>query len=222
MVEEAIRNGTWIPPSPGGSGPFGWGRTKVDLSKKPKMWETYVADSEKDATRLGAQQQPPHAVTEWDWESIRPFSTSYLPPPAGAPLPLRLPSAGMVGFPPRLSYYRRVIRFLRPNLHSSAPFPLNERRMSDVNLDASAPIDWTGNPKKLQVAVIVAMPRPPTEHAPTDGTAHPLDEEHEIPHVEFGIAQLDVKLPDDDGVGVVDARSAKVESRASGSGSMDV
>jgi len=38
MVEEAIRNGTWMPPPPG------HGRTapRVDLSKKPRMWDLYL------------------------------------------------------------------------------------------------------------------------------------------------------------------------------------
>jgi hypothetical protein len=34
MVAEAIANGTWIPPTP---------RTKVDLRKKPRLWDAWVA-----------------------------------------------------------------------------------------------------------------------------------------------------------------------------------
>ncbi|KAJ7364522.1 hypothetical protein DFH08DRAFT_1016937 [Mycena albidolilacea] len=34
MVAEAIANGTWLPPAP---------RVKVDLRKKPRLWDTWVA-----------------------------------------------------------------------------------------------------------------------------------------------------------------------------------
>jgi hypothetical protein len=36
MVEEAIRNGTWVPPAPPTR------PVRVDLSKKPKMWEAFI------------------------------------------------------------------------------------------------------------------------------------------------------------------------------------
>ncbi|KAF6749856.1 hypothetical protein DFP72DRAFT_1173187 [Ephemerocybe angulata] len=38
MVEEAMRNGTWVPQEPGGRTP----RRGVDLSKKPGMWDVYL------------------------------------------------------------------------------------------------------------------------------------------------------------------------------------
>jgi hypothetical protein len=34
MVEEAIRNGTWVPPAP---------KVRVDLRKKPRLWDAWVA-----------------------------------------------------------------------------------------------------------------------------------------------------------------------------------
>lgn len=46
MIEEAIANGTWIPPTPTtGAGGRG-GRDKVDLTKKPKMYEAYIGGAE--------------------------------------------------------------------------------------------------------------------------------------------------------------------------------
>jgi len=101
--------------------------------------------------------------------------------------------------------------------------------MSDTNLDASNPVDWTGNPKKLQVAVVIAMPRPPADGERSSSSlgastsaapaaACPLDDEPEIPIVEFGVAILDVQLPEP----VPQSEKDKLEHRASASGSSDV
>ncbi|KAJ7506976.1 hypothetical protein B0H11DRAFT_187814 [Mycena galericulata] len=40
MVEEAIANGTWVPPTP---------RVKVDLRKKPRLWDAHIAPPVLDA-----------------------------------------------------------------------------------------------------------------------------------------------------------------------------
>lgn len=59
MVEEAIANGTWIPPAP---------RIKVDLRKKPKLWDAYVS--------------PPPAAgegKEWDRVMVGPRIRPYTP-----------------------------------------------------------------------------------------------------------------------------------------------
>ncbi|KAG6864161.1 hypothetical protein C0991_011979 [Blastosporella zonata] len=79
MVEEAIRNGTWPPPSPGGSGSFGRGgnRRGVDLSKKPKLWEAYVGQKDKEPKHSGKMD----TITELQWDTIRPFSATHVLPP---------------------------------------------------------------------------------------------------------------------------------------------
>lgn len=246
MVEEAIRNGTWVPPSPG-AGPFGIGgrSPKVDLSKKPVMWEAYVGGSEKDQLLEHANRAP---QTDWDWDSLRPFSAAYVAQPPGQPLPLRLPTpvapsgdGAAIGLPPPLSYRRRLVRFLRPNLESSAPYPLNQRptTRSEVNLNGNAAVDWDGRPKKLRVAVLIAMPRPPdpdggakspsssgppvasssSSPVPAPSPAPPLDEE-EIPLVEFGVAELEVRQPENEEEAA--QAQGKDEGRASGSGSLEV
>ena len=223
LVEEAIRNGTWIPPSPEERG-TGSSRNRVDISKKPVMWDAYVGEKDRElglgssiSRERGGEKQH-DGQTEWDWDSIRPFSAAYLAPPPGAPSkPLRLPSSDNTPnqvYPPRLSYARRFMRFIRPDDPSSQPFPLNQRRLSTVNLDASEGVDWAGHPKKLRVAVLIAMPRPPSERnssASSASSQHSIsiqrephnddeDEDKEIPLVEFGIAELDVKglVPDVD------------------------
>lgn len=249
MVEEAIRNGTWIPPTANGSS----GRGKVDLSKKPVLFEAYVPglDNEHDG---GEKLHKTEDQIDWDWDSIRPFSAAYIPPPSGTPRPLRMPQSGSAGaaspaFPPRLSLMNSFLRFIRPNLQSSAPYPLNERRLSEVNLDASKPVDWSGYQKKLRVAVLVAMPRPPTDiesskkakstitssslsldQASSLSSSIPLPlplprslhEQEILPLVEFGVAELDVKQFEDADRVEAQLRHKKSESRASGSGSLYV
>lgn len=70
LIEEAIRNGTWIPPAPTGrSGP------RVDLSKKPRLWEAYL-------DLHHPQQQPMmmsmSSLDDKDWDSIKPLMAGYV------------------------------------------------------------------------------------------------------------------------------------------------
>ncbi|TFK60645.1 hypothetical protein BDN72DRAFT_506033 [Pluteus cervinus] len=113
MMEEAIRNGTWIPPAPTIGGHTG--RVKVDLSKKPKMFEVWLGGGiigpgvnsygtappslgvgaggyrQYDAgtgTGLGKKthrttHSAHHGYTQ-DWESINPFSAAYISPPTSS------------------------------------------------------------------------------------------------------------------------------------------
>ncbi|KJA26492.1 hypothetical protein HYPSUDRAFT_198786 [Hypholoma sublateritium FD-334 SS-4] len=81
MVEEAIRNGTWVPPSPP-SRP-----ARVDLSKKPVLWEAYVDDkggvtSWRSAGGEGMERDHWRAEHSKDWETIKPFSATYVSKPA--------------------------------------------------------------------------------------------------------------------------------------------
>jgi hypothetical protein len=89
MIEEAIRNGTWVPPAHGGGAGNG-GRQKVDLSKKPKMWEAFLAvPGEEEEGKSGGKEeeekheevmsekgkgqgqgQGGHKVEHVEWESI--------------------------------------------------------------------------------------------------------------------------------------------------------
>ncbi|KDQ23657.1 hypothetical protein PLEOSDRAFT_1108139 [Pleurotus ostreatus PC15] len=72
MIEEAIRNGTWVPPAAASS-------RRVDLSKKPKMYEAWISHGNIQDNR---------AVEHPDWEGIMPFSVLYTlsnKPAAGTP-----------------------------------------------------------------------------------------------------------------------------------------
>lgn len=66
MVEEAIRNGTWIPPTQP-SRP-----ARVDLSKKPVLWEAYIDDK---------GGPPGQTEQSREWDLIKPFSAAYFNKP---------------------------------------------------------------------------------------------------------------------------------------------
>lgn len=61
-MEEAIRNGTWMPP------PFGGRRRRGDIGEKPSMWEAWVGkDREQEVMRGDAQDEKSTAV---GWNNI--------------------------------------------------------------------------------------------------------------------------------------------------------
>lgn len=87
MVEEAIRNGTWVPQNvpPSGRAP------RVDLSKKPVMWEAYLGGggiyrAEKGGRDLassysyGGDKASLGGLDGAEWESIKPFYASLVHP----------------------------------------------------------------------------------------------------------------------------------------------
>ncbi|PFH50187.1 hypothetical protein AMATHDRAFT_61513 [Amanita thiersii Skay4041] len=87
MIEEAIRNGTLPPFATGGVG-FG-GRPRIDPSKKPKLWDTWI---EKRQQQHQHQQDGGGGVgggrsreKEWFWDMMQPFSATYVAPPQGVP-----------------------------------------------------------------------------------------------------------------------------------------
>ncbi|KDR78148.1 hypothetical protein GALMADRAFT_245175 [Galerina marginata CBS 339.88] len=83
MMEEAIRNGTWVPPAPPTR------PVRVDLSKKPVLWEAYI-DGKGDLVGHpagGAAGAEGKQITDvWklenskDWDMIKPFAAAYLSP----------------------------------------------------------------------------------------------------------------------------------------------
>ncbi|KAF9490887.1 hypothetical protein BDN71DRAFT_143017 [Pleurotus eryngii] len=67
MIEEAIRNGTWVPPAASSS-------RRVDLSKKPKMYEAWISHGNIQDNR---------GLEHADWEGIMvsAFGLGFLPLP---------------------------------------------------------------------------------------------------------------------------------------------
>ena len=81
MMNLAIRNGTYVPPTPAaaaGATATRHANTHVDLSKKPQLWEANLGGG-----GGGWQQQPGSFGLNWkseysrDWESIKPIYAGY-------------------------------------------------------------------------------------------------------------------------------------------------
>ena len=214
MVEEAIRNGTWMPPPPG------HGRTapRVDLSKKPRMWDLYLDLND----QLLPQQSVP--VDERDWESMKPLMATYVYDPigkinhasdqidgAGAGLGAAGATsgggaAGGIDTGQNTAFIRRVVRSIgtalnptpsRPQFGQSAPttnyMGTEQQQMTDLS--------GSRGPAHIRVAVLIAMPG---RHPSTANTASPLisrpassgsvplpnEDEEELPLIEMGVAEL--------------------------------
>ena len=82
MMNLAIRNGTYVPPTPAaaaGATATRHANTRVDLSKKPQLWEANLGGGGGG----GWQQQPGSFGLNWkseysrDWESIKPIYAGY-------------------------------------------------------------------------------------------------------------------------------------------------
>ncbi|KAK7042658.1 hypothetical protein R3P38DRAFT_2891606 [Favolaschia claudopus] len=158
MVAEAIANGTWIPPAP---------RVKVDLRKKPRLWDVWITPPSSSAadTRTEQQNAPPKAgaegaaaegsekrscekerVVPGDGEGEgEPFAASYSPPPT-----LRAsPAASAALLPPPTSPIRNIIPSSTTNLSTAPP--------SQAGTDPTLP--FIEQPR-VRVAVLVVMPSP--------------------------------------------------------------
>ena len=260
MVEEAIRNGTWVPPSP---------PSRVDLSKKPVLWEAYIDAKGSVSYPHGGIARGKSIDLDWmmeqskDWDVMKPISAAYLMsstasiPLVQIPTNVSVSSAATPTPPtPNQAIFSQAMRMLIPMpVQPSPPGPANS---SSVNINASARRSETGDahismegldqkrksPSLMTVAVLIAMPSPPTSSSssslsaavplsvplpmnasspsspqtspsmspPTTVTqSHPLqinppfplplpsaegEEEHRIPHVEVGVAEVLVVLPD--------------------------
>ena len=171
MVEEAIRNGTWIPPSPGRLGGFGIGRSdRVDLNKKPKLWEAFVEKSDPKG----------YAEADWDWDSVRPFCativTSTGPSVQPPPQPIFPSTASDSGQMPatnfplndsanmpsqRLPLHQRIRQFVSPTPPTFIT-PLPEQTVPTNTNDNSSPnvneVVLPSGPQKIRVSVLIAMP----------------------------------------------------------------
>ncbi|KAG6841389.1 hypothetical protein C0991_011553 [Blastosporella zonata] len=199
MVEEAIRNGTWLPPSPARFG-FGPGGRRVDLSKKPKLWEAFVGEGE--ATQSVGRKV--EMTTEWEWDSIRPVSAAYVVQPilgdvASARDSNPLPHLSLAGRVRGLFGPRRTTAALTadgPTVTETSPTAVTAAPLLDgTSVLAPAPI-----PQKVRVAVLIAMPQPSEmkSQLPVASTSLSHDQLN-IPHLEVGVAELDMSLPQSKG-----------------------
>ncbi|KAL4253547.1 hypothetical protein AB1N83_013648 [Pleurotus pulmonarius] len=236
MIEEAIRNGTWVPPAASSS-------RRVDLSKKPKMYEAWIS-------RGDAQDR--RGLEHTDWEGIMPFSVLYtLPskPAAGTPqassstnnaAPVSTPNPD-AGAPSstgrsRLSRFTPLRLFRRPAAPAASPSPSAPANPAG---DAAGVSNAAGNNgsassnEKQPVtqadgrkSKVQTRPSTPSQSISSTSNSLPLSstplastpppttsrdgEEEELPAIEVGVAQVTI-LGGDEEEGILDdtSRGAK-------------
>jgi len=126
MIEEAIRNGTWIPPAPGSPGGGGRG-AKVDLSKKPVIWDAWLGGGGlgEGGGLLKAGTTSMMVENARDWDSFKPVSAAYVSSEptsaAGTTTPIQQTSALQLPTQTDTNPPRRSLRSRLP--HPSVPRP---------------------------------------------------------------------------------------------------
>jgi len=140
MVEEAIANGTWIPPVV---------RTPVNLAEKPQFYDVYTdLDPEKD----GELKEKPAL-----WTDIQPVSATFVrkDPKLVEQLSIQEPETVQTRFQKFLKW--------RPNDHHG-PSSSNSEEPQIASANESAEY------KTVSVSVMIAMPLPPDlNKRPTSG-----------------------------------------------------
>ncbi|KAG6865037.1 hypothetical protein C0991_005529 [Blastosporella zonata] len=188
MFEEAIRDGTW-PSPPDESGLFGLGndKNKVDLKNKPKLYEAFVGQTQQYAQNTGKVE----TTTEYDWDSIRPFSVTYALPPAEEPATSKFTTP--MAQPPLAGRMRGIFRRTNSPTWSPAELPTVTTPVASPPLiDGTYQIPVPVELQKIRAAVLIAMPRVP------ESTAVPplhTDQGTKFPHLVVGVADLDLSLP---------------------------
>jgi hypothetical protein len=197
MVEEAVRNGTYVPPTP-------FVRpARVDLSKKPELWEIYLGDG--GGWQLGSlghgSGKELDIGSNWkseysrDWESMKPISAGYadpltsdpcsdstpnltsLSPPVYTPAPMPTNPSARRGDDEENRRTAEVSTGTTPSLLSRAKMFLNPTFTlppADNGINSrsiSANISLTelssNSPQTMRVAVMIAMPSPSSRESST-------------------------------------------------------
>ncbi|KAF9470276.1 hypothetical protein BDN70DRAFT_727849 [Pholiota conissans] len=165
MVEEAIRNGTWVPPTPPTR------PARVDLSKKPVLWEAYIDEkgtvqgmyaSDSHGDRKAATSEHWRAEHSKDWDTIKPFSAAYV---AKTPEVVAAAAAGIAA-------------------HSNLSLPLNGVPASATGLGTTpsatsvhrlaVPNDVSVSPAPAGVPPAGQLPVPVTAPAPSPTPRTPI------------------------------------------------
>ncbi|CAK5267721.1 unnamed protein product [Mycena citricolor] len=180
FVDEAIANGTLLPPA---------GRVRIDLKKKPRLHDAWL--SPPIPSTLKARVSGSLAAGEsLDWEEIRPFAASYIPPASSNSLPRATP-AGLL---------RANSNF---NAATSTGTTPNSAALGHFPPDLEATYDDL-DPPKARVSVLLAMPTPdlfPVESTPSEQPtwlrpyAHADavdDDDIPLPWLEMGISIVTV------------------------------
>lgn len=178
MVEEAMRNGTWVPPT--FSRPV-----RVDLSKRPELWDAYLGGG---GWQVGAldHSKALGISTNWkseyskDWEFMKLISSepypsptltpnlttlsSPVPDPVAAPITLLTPrrdeesqeTAEVATTPSLLTRARIFLHPPRPTF--SPPSAAADNASNPRSTNISMTELNSGTPASVRVTVLIAMP----------------------------------------------------------------
>ncbi|TDL15030.1 hypothetical protein BD410DRAFT_796767 [Rickenella mellea] len=173
LVEEAIRNGTYVPPSQ---------RYDPKLAKRPLLHDAYMKEAH-------VHQPESSEMTMEKWSDIRPLSAAIVPSKAAATLAPLSVSGGMYGqqigirgLARRLgpNPFNWVDRLLDPPPHSptppTPPTPTYDSTVpvSSPHLSPSSPTATHPQPHILRVAVLISMPNPHHHHQSRKNAPSPI------------------------------------------------
>jgi len=191
MVEEAIRNGTWIPPSNN--------RIRIDPSKKPQLFEAYLATSPEYVN--GKLKQ-----VVWDehpeWDGIMPFSAAYATQqgliqsptsPTQSTTELQTTFTTFIPAPIRSRWLRTFGR-VPPATNPSSSIPTTSIPGTPLvaSLPGSQQLQSTA-PSSVRVAVLIAMPSKTPLSTVIQKNHGQHVEEDDLPHLEFGVTDVVVQ-----------------------------
>ncbi|KAL0068199.1 hypothetical protein AAF712_004860 [Marasmius tenuissimus] len=187
MVEEAIRNGTYVP---GGSG-------GVDLGRKPVLWEAWLGDGGmyvgekcwKDVMPMSLQ------LVKGEDDKTNPDMNSSSPSPPVSRLRF-LPFLRRTSSEHSLPWSSIVLHtppFDVPSSHPSPQARSSSALASPLSLPAQT-IDFDSKSRvtlRMRVSLLVAMPSP--HPLPFVSPSKPEnDDEVELPHLEVGTVDVEV------------------------------
>ncbi|KAJ3839173.1 hypothetical protein F5878DRAFT_617302 [Lentinula raphanica] len=198
MIEEAIRNGTYVPPSVLASA-----RGRVDLANKPKMWEATVRSEWNGKEGGWADILPvsasissptiPFSITSPSpalESNASPHIANPTPAPATTSVGSRLRSVTTA--PARVAV--GMWRLISPSSHHRSdsvtlPTTHNNNDLSSVETKPHQTLPYAemGTPTQMEVAVLIAMPG---ALAAVANRSKEDAEEEDLPHVEMGMAEV--------------------------------
>jgi hypothetical protein len=212
LIEEAFRNGTLLSPTIAA----GYGlRQRVDLSKKPNMWDAWIEKPEQPTSGRSREK-------EWYWDMMKPFSAVYTGTPSnngdrsssnresltpGQTLRGRMGSAARHAGR-AFAYYVST----RPTMNGSPQRSSTQLALPTILSDLDS------GDATVKVAVLIAMPRKPKDSSSSTSLHPPFspsssvsqqfspppigqtgnDDDEQLPHLEVGITEVRVVSNSDD------------------------
>ena len=189
--------------------------SRVDLSKKPELWEAYLGGGGCLAGGLGRESGKELGLgTNWkfeylkDWESIKPICADQ-----PASLSDSDPTSNSTSLTPP-STLARARMFLNPPMPTIPLPPSSDNGSNTQSTNISVTELSPNSPTTVRVTVLIAMPSP-SSHGPSPSssaslssslssqpqlaTSHPLQlscprpnatVDEPLPHLEMGVAQV--------------------------------